>query len=171
MATSLWLMEICYLYVQPSFSWWVFTEAAGFFWNSQVLRVCRCTPRGSGLFNVSMLLAQRSFLLFLSVGLGFCCLFRFSAQVWRGQWYMGCFGGPSPKRHVGWSSDEGFMRQLMERGGFLSASDRDQLAARLAKRGTSKGGAGTFTGCKKLLKQSQNLVVSSPCCLLLLLFG
>ena len=71
---------------------------------------------------------------------------------------MRCFGGPSPKRHIGWSNDEGFMRQLMERGGFLSVADRDNLTARLAKRGTNKAGKSHFTGCKKLLKQSQLLM-------------
>eukprot|EP00439_Symbiodinium_sp_Y106_P019305 s4576_g2.t1 len=37
-------------------------------------------------------------------------------QVMRGYWYMGKFGGPSPKRHVAWSNDEGFVQELLARG-------------------------------------------------------
>ena len=37
---------------------------------------------------------------------------------------MGRFDGPTPKRHMGWSNDKGFMEELMGRGGFLSVADR-----------------------------------------------
>ena len=69
---------------------------------------------------------------------------------------MGCFQGPSPKRHVGWSNDKGFMEELMAKGGFLSASDRMRLTTRLATTGV-KNGMPTFTGCKQLMKKSQPL--------------
>ena len=68
---------------------------------------------------------------------------------------MGKFGGPSPKRHMGFSNDEEFMQQLMDRGGFMSLAERQALGeSKLTKKG-SKFGCRTFTGCKKMLKQSQ----------------
>ena len=44
----------------------------------------------------------------------------------------------------------------MAKGGFLSASDRMRLTARLATTGV-KNGMPTFTGCKQLMKKSQPL--------------
>ena len=68
---------------------------------------------------------------------------------------MGKFGGPSPKRHMGFSNDEEFMQQLMDRGGFMSLAERQALGeSKLTKKG-SKFGCPAFTGCKKMLKQSQ----------------
>ena len=73
---------------------------------------------------------------------------------------MGCFDGPTPKRHVGWSNDKGFMEELMGRGGFLSATDRSAMATTLVRRTINKYGVPTFTGKKELLKQSQQLVAT-----------
>ena len=75
---------------------------------------------------------------------------------------MGCFKGPSPKRHVGWSNHESFMADLMAKGGFLSVADRTRLQARLAKKGT-RNGVPTFTGCKQLMKKSQHLSLNLVC--------
>ena len=67
----------------------------------------------------------------------------------RGYWYMGKFGGPSPKRHVAWSNDEGFVQELLARGAYMSITERNALGAtKLVKRG-HKNGVPTFTGCKK----------------------
>ena len=78
------------------------------------------------------------------------------SQVMRGYWYMGKFGGPSPKRHVAWSNDEAFVQELLARGGFMSITERNALGTtKLVKRG-HKNGVPTFTGCKKLLKNSQS---------------
>ena len=73
---------------------------------------------------------------------------------------MGCFGAPSPKRHMGWSNDEGFMKMIMARGGYLSSVDAAKLGTRLVKRKT-KNGKDTFTGCSQLLKNSQCLCCSN----------
>ena len=70
---------------------------------------------------------------------------------------MGKFGGATAKRHLGWSNDEGFMRDLMARGGYMNAEERRQVAQSLVTRGTSKRGMPTFTGAKQL-KKSQTLV-------------
>ena len=70
---------------------------------------------------------------------------------------MGCFDGPTPKRHMGWSNDKGFMEELMGRGGFLSAADRNAMATKLVRRTINKSGIPTFTGKKELLKRSQLL--------------
>lgn len=76
-------------------------------------------------------------------------------HVMRGYCYMGKFGGPSPKRHVAWSNDEAFVQELLARGGFMSITERNALGTtKLVKRG-HKNGVPTFTGCKKLLKNSQ----------------
>ena len=69
---------------------------------------------------------------------------------------MGKFGGSTAKRHLGWSNDEGFMKDLMARGGFMNAEERRQIATSLVTRGTSKRGMPTFTGAKQL-KKSQTL--------------
>ena len=71
---------------------------------------------------------------------------------------MGRFDGPTPKRHVGWSNDEEIMSQLMARGGFMSGADRLKFSARLVKKGYNKSGMPTFSGCKQLLKRSQQHV-------------
>ena len=79
------------------------------------------------------------------------------SKVFRGMWWMGKFGGPSPKRHLGFSNDETFMTMLMRQGGYLSVQERLQLGkSKLTKRGVSGAtNKPTFTGCKKHLKQSQ----------------
>ena len=72
---------------------------------------------------------------------------------------MGKFGGPSPKRHLLWSNDEMFVRQVMARGGYLSNAERDLLRTSLAKKRTQHGKS-TFQGVKKKLKESQPLCCS-----------
>ena len=72
---------------------------------------------------------------------------------------MGKFGGPSPKRHLLWSNDEMFVRQVMARGGYLSNAEKDLLRTRLAKTRTRHGKT-TFHGVKKKLKESQPLCCS-----------
>ena len=70
---------------------------------------------------------------------------------------MAKFGGPSPKRHLGWSNDEGFMQMLMDAGGYLSADERRSLGTtKTVKRGVSASGGETYTGVKKFLKRSQS---------------
>ena len=83
-------------------------------------------------------------------------------KVWRGYFYAGRFGAASPKRHLCWSNDEGFVNELLARGGYLSATDRAKIATRLSKK-TMKHGVPAFTGVKKLLKQSQPLVQHIIC--------
>ena len=81
-------------------------------------------------------------------------------KVWRGYFWAGKFGGLSPKRHLCWSNDEGFVAELLGRGGYLSATDWAKLSTRLTKKNGKLGpnGVPSFTGVKKLLKQSQPLV-------------
>ena len=70
---------------------------------------------------------------------------------------MAKFGGPSPKRHLGFSNDANFIQQLLDRGGYLSQDERRALGeSRLTKRGVSSAGKTTYTGVKKFLKQSQH---------------
>ena len=86
----------------------------------------------------------------------------YPAQVYRGYWWMACFGGPSPKRHVGWSNDKGFVEMIMDQGGYLSVDERRALGeSKLTKKGVSGMGKPTYTGVKKFLKQSQLLVTST----------
>ena len=73
---------------------------------------------------------------------------------------MGKFNGPSPKRHLAWSNDCGFVQELVARGGYLSMVERQALLTRLAKRGT-KNGKATFQGVKKTMKKSQPLCCSA----------
>ena len=80
---------------------------------------------------------------------------------------MAKFGGPTPKRHLGFSNDEEFMGTLMKHGGYLSIQERLRLGkSKLTKRGMSgTTNKPTFTGCKKHLKQSQCLACCWACCL------
>ena len=69
---------------------------------------------------------------------------------------MAKFGGPSPKRHLGWSNDEGFIKMLMDSGGYLSAAERRALGEpKTVKRGVTAARGETYTGVKKFLKRSQ----------------
>ena len=77
---------------------------------------------------------------------------------------MGKFGGPTPKRHMGWSNDEQFMQDLMARGGYMSVAERKDIGtAQLVRRGKNRGGMPTFTGAKQL-KKSQSLVSTDALC-------
>ena len=75
---------------------------------------------------------------------------------------MGAYGAGTAKRQVGWSNDEAFMAMIIGQGGFLSKAEKDKLGhSLLTKRGVSAEGKPTFTGVRKLLKQSQFLVEHS----------
>ena len=76
-----------------------------------------------------------------------------TAQAFRAAWFMGKFGGPSPKKHLGWSNDEEFMAQIIARGGFAERQAFGE--SKLVKKSSKSDGTMAFTGCKKLLKQSQ----------------
>ena len=70
---------------------------------------------------------------------------------------MAKFGGPSPKRHVGWSNDKSFIQMLLDQGGYLSLDERRNAGhVKLVKRGHVDGKR-TYTGIRKMLKQSQLL--------------
>ena len=71
---------------------------------------------------------------------------------------MGKFCGPSPKKHLGWSNDEEFMKGIVARGGFLTTAERDAFGqTKLVTKRSKADGSMAFTGVKKLLKQSQKL--------------
>ena len=78
---------------------------------------------------------------------------------------MAKFGAPSPKRQIGWSNDEDFIRRIVAQGGYLSQEEKKCLVnPALAKRGVNMAGKSTYTGVKKTLKESQYLesVVGVP---------
>ena len=73
---------------------------------------------------------------------------------------MGCYGGESAKRHVIWSNDKEFIDSIVTSGGFLSHTAKQALAGRALAIHTRDPVTGkkTFTGVRKNLKQSQNLL-------------
>ena len=83
---------------------------------------------------------------------------------------MGKFGGPSPKRHLLWSNDEMFVRQVMARGGYLSNAERDLLRTRLAKKRTQHGKS-TFQGVKKNSRSPSHFAAVCFCSVLLSFFS
>ena len=87
-----------------------------------------------------------------------------SRKAWRGGWWMGRFGSPTPKRHLGWSNSEHFIGRLVASGGYLSASDKRKLAEfQLVHRGVTAYGREFYTGVRKALKRSQSLVCNIVC--------
>ena len=73
---------------------------------------------------------------------------------------MARFDGNTPKRHVIWSNDEQFIAKIVEQGGYLSALDKRSLSgmALATNKIDPKTGRKVFTGVRKRLKASQNLV-------------
>lgn len=71
---------------------------------------------------------------------------------------MGCFGGPTPKRHLILSNDARLIKSLEGRGGYLPKAKREQLqGGPLVTRHMDRRGILRTTGIKKKLKQSQCL--------------
>ena len=79
--------------------------------------------------------------------------------MYRGYFYMGCYGASSPKRHVIWSNDYDFVERIISAGGYLSATQRAQMASHALANHTVDPVTGKkrFTGVKKKLKDSQTL--------------
>ena len=69
---------------------------------------------------------------------------------------MAKYGAPTPKRELGWSNDETFMREIVAKGGYLSQAEKARLGkSMLATVGVNWAGKRTYSGVAKKLKNSQ----------------
>ena len=86
-------------------------------------------------------------------------------KVFRTRWWMGSYGSPTPKRHVGYSNSKCIGRLNLGKLQWNYKCERYQKN-KTTKR-TVKGNKKQFTGVKKTLKSSQHLVRIdlTMCCL------
>ena len=81
-------------------------------------------------------------------------------QVWTGMFYMGRFGGASPKRHRLWSNDRSLIQDICDRAGYMSRADQASCTARTTRKYTDKNGVKRCVGIKDALRESQQLANS-----------
>ena len=80
-------------------------------------------------------------------------------QAFRALMYMGKFGGPTPKRHILWSNDQGLLDGVLEHGGRMTRAEMQACQGPpLVKKHVDKLGIQRRTGIKQNLKNSQQLV-------------
>ena len=78
-----------------------------------------------------------------------------SLKVWTGVFYMGCFGGDSPKRHRIWSNDCGLVEAICERAGYMSRADQEKCPVKTTRKYIDRNGVKRCVGIKDALRQSQ----------------
>lgn len=78
-------------------------------------------------------------------------------EAWRTTFWMGKFGSASPKMHVIWSNDFGFLEMVHARAGHMPRSEQKEKSEKLVKTYFDKQGNRRHVGIKNKLKNSQTL--------------
>ena len=83
------------------------------------------------------------------------------AQVFSAKFYMGLFGGSSPKRHVLWSNCKTFLQRVTEDKQYMPMAHQKALSAAnpkpLVKKTIDKQGRRRHAGIRENLRASQIL--------------
>lgn len=69
--------------------------------------------------------------------------------------YMGMFGGATPKLHRIWSNTERLANAVAQRAGYMSREQQNQCMGKTVRKYTDSKGVKRCVGLKKELKQSQ----------------
>ena len=77
------------------------------------------------------------------------------SQVFTAHFYMGKFGGATPKRHRLWSNDEWLLHRIAERAGYMSRAEQDACPTKSTKKYIDKNGVRRCVGIKDVLQKSQ----------------
>ena len=87
-----------------------------------------------------------------------------TCQVWSTSFYMGKFGGPTPKRHRIWGNDRDLLQAVASEAGYMSREEQARCPLKTARHYVDRHGIKRCTGNKVVLKNSQTLliVLSSP---------
>lgn len=78
-------------------------------------------------------------------------------QTFTASFYMGKFGGSTPKPHRVWSNDERLLSGLTARAGFMSKAEQSCCPGQTVKKYIDKNGKKRHVGIKNALKDSQSL--------------
>ncbi|CAJ1355720.1 unnamed protein product [Effrenium voratum] len=78
-------------------------------------------------------------------------------EAFSGIFYMGAFGGPTPKRHRVWSNSKKLVDALNERAGHMSRDEQQKLASstQLVTKYVDRNGVKRFQGKRDALRASQ----------------
>ena len=82
------------------------------------------------------------------------CHHAYQFEVWTARWWMGLYGGKTPKRHIAWSNSETV--GLLDLGRLHGWDYKNpKYQANRTTKTTTKNGKKAFQGRKKELKDSQ----------------
>ena len=85
------------------------------------------------------------------------CIF-YLAQVFRSSFYMGCFGGPTAKRHRLWSNDASMLEHICKGAAYMPGYLRNCLTGGgLVRKYCDKSGKRRYVGIPQKLRASQLL--------------
>ena len=85
------------------------------------------------------------------------CVAFLPLKVWTCFFYMGRFGGASPKRHRLWSNDPDLLSSIVGRAGYMSKQEMEQCVFRIVRKYVDGNGVKQHVGNKEVLCDSQCL--------------
>lgn len=77
--------------------------------------------------------------------------------MWTCFFYMGRFGGSTPKRHRLWSNDPDLLTSIAGRAGYMSKQEMEQCVFRTVRKYVDGNGVKRHVGNKEVLRESQCL--------------
>ena len=78
-----------------------------------------------------------------------------SLQVYVAHFYMGKFGGDTPKRHRLWSNDTWLLSRIAEKAGYMSRDEQNQCKVKTTRKYIDAHGVKRCVGIKSVLRNSQ----------------
>ncbi len=78
-------------------------------------------------------------------------------QAWTTSFYMGRFGGETPKRHRLWSNDRVLLDGISRRAGYMSREEQMQCPGQTTRKYMDRNGIKRHVGIKHALRNSQYL--------------